>query len=72
MSQPMSQSMSQPMSQPMTQPDYSYEMPTTYDQYYNMYMQGMGNEPINPADIQESYNQYMAQNPDMFAQAQPA
>jgi hypothetical protein len=77
MSQPMTmeaQPMTQPISQPMqqAQEDYSYEMPTSYDQYYNMYTQAMGTEPINPADIQDSYNQYVAQNPTMFTQVQPA
>jgi hypothetical protein len=62
----------QPMAPTMQTPTYDYSNvnPTTYDEYYNMYTQSMGNEPINPADIQESFNQYQMQNSNMFAQPQ--
>jgi hypothetical protein len=65
---------SQPIAPTMQTPNYDYSnaMPTTYDEYYNMYTQSMGDQPVNPMDVQDSFNQYQMQNSNMFAQPQLA
>jgi hypothetical protein len=65
---------SQPIAPTMQTPSYDYNnaMPTTFDEYYNMYTQSMGSQPVNPMDVQDSFNQYQMQNSNMFAQPQPA
>jgi hypothetical protein len=65
---------SQPIAPTMQTPSYDYNnaMPTTFDEYYNMYTQSMGSQPVNPMDVQDSFNQYQMQNSNMFAQPQLA